>query len=613
MFLNHFANDYLRWMDATPTTHGQCRMRRTAEPEPPLPASDGRGTVRSLPIWKPRVPTKSYHRPLFLLVLAALLPLVVLSALLGGAWLREEQSAMEASAVAMADRLSALVDRELSAQMDALKVVAASPLLDGLAAGRELDAAAFFEYAERVQSALPLWTTIVLSDREGNRLVDAPFLVGGTPGKVLEMDSHRRVVDTGKPTVGAILRGPRDQHAFPIRVPVTRNGATVAVLSAVVMPEGFQSLLFGDSLPPGWIAAIVDAEGRMVARAGGDPGMIGQQASGSALRARRAAESGVYDGMSLEGLPTVVAFRMLPAHGWSVHFAMPRDAYLAPVRSALWLAVAGALISLTMAGAFLWLLVRELRLRRREEAAREESLRLEALGRMTGGVAHDVANLLTIVMSSIAVIRSRLNDPERVTRVLTETETAVARGQALMRQMAAFGRRSVYEPVPFLLQERKASLEALLARSAGSAVDTALIVPDDLWSIMADPDAMEVALLNLAVNARDAMPDGGTLTVTAENRTLSGRRGGETGLTGDFVALAVRDTGTGIPPEHLRRIFEPFFTTKPAGQGTGLGLSQVFGFARQSGGTVTVTSTVGAGTTVTLYLPRASEGASATD
>ncbi|KAA0686600.1 sensor histidine kinase [Azospirillum brasilense] len=554
------------------------------------------------------MPSKSHHRPLVLLLLAALLPLVVLSAVLGGAWLRGQQSAMEANAIALVDRLSALVNRELSAQMDALKAMAASPQLDGLAVGGEVDAVAFFEYAERVQGALPLWTTIVLSDVQGNRLVDAPFLVGGVRGKVLDLDSHRRVVETGKPVVGTILRGPRGSHAFPIRVPVTRNGAPVAVLSAVVMPEGFQSLLFGNSLPPGWIAAVIDAEGRVVARAGGEPDMIGRQASENALRARRAAGSGVYDGMSLEGTPTVVAFRKLPDYGWSVHFAIPRDAYRAPVSNALWLAGAGALASLTMAGAFLWLFARELRLRRRQEAAREESLRLEALGRMTGGVAHDIANLLTVVMSGIAVIRSRPNDPARITRVLPEIEGAVARGQSLMRQMAAFGRRSVYEPVPFRLQDRKESLEALLARSAGSAVDTALIVPDNLWPILADPDAMEVALLNLAVNARDAMPDGGTLTIMAENRGLPGRRGDDTGLAGDFVALAVRDTGTGISPEHQRQIFEPFFTTKPEGKGTGLGLSQVFGYARQSGGTVTVTSTVGAGTTVTLYLPRAPAG-----
>ncbi|TWA67039.1 signal transduction histidine kinase [Azospirillum brasilense] len=564
--------------------------------------------MQAPPFRKTRLPSKTHHRPLVLLVLAALLPLVVLSAGLGGAWLRGQQSAMEANAVALVDRLSALLDRELSAQIDALKAVAASPLLDGLATGRDVDAVTFFEYAERVQGALPLWSTIVLSDVEGNRLVDAPFLVGGVRGRVLDIDSHRRVVETGKPAVGTILRGPRGAYAFPIRVPVTRNGAPVAVLSAVVTPEGFQSLLFGNRLPPGWIAAVIDAEGRLVARAGGEPDMIGRRASENALRARRTADSGVYDGMTLEGASTVVAFRTLPDYGWSVHFAIPQDVYRAPVSNAVWLVGVGALASLTLAGAFLWLLAREWRLRRRQEAAREESLRLEALGRMTGGVAHDIANLLTVVMSGIAAIRSRPNDPERVARVLPEIEGAVTRGQALMRQMAAFGRRSVYEPVPFRLQDRKASLEALLVRSAGSAVDTALIVPDDLWSILADPEAMEVALLNLAVNARDAMPDGGTLTILAENRGLPGRRGDDTGLTGDFVALAVRDTGTGVPPEHLRRIFEPFFTTKPEGKGTGLGLSQVFGFARQSGGTVTVTSTVGAGTTVTLYLPRARAG-----
>lgn len=541
-----------------------------------------------------------YHRPLVLLVLAALLPLVVLSAALGVAWLRQQQTVMERNALQQAHRLSTLIDHELNAQIDILRTVAQSPLLDD-----PPDRAAFFDYAQRVQGELPLWTTIVLSDTEGNRLVDAPLLVGGAEGKVVDMKSLTRSVEKRAPVVGGIRRGPRGRAAFAVRTPVVRDGAVVAVVSAVIMPKAFRDLLLDGALPAGWIGAVVDSEGRLVARSGGPSELIGQPASDSALAARARGGEGIYDGASLEGMRTMTAYRVLPDHGWSVHVAIPRSLYLGPLRDALWLVGIGALLSLTLAGVFLWLLIRELRLRRREETAREEGVRLEALGRMTGGVAHDFNNLLGIVMSGAEIIQRKPQDQERVVRYADAILTAVARGQALTRQLAAFGRRSVHEPVRFRLQDRAADLAALLKRTTDSNIDISLTVPDGLWPIHADPNAMEVALINLAVNARDAMPDGGSLSITAENRSLQERRGDGIGLTGDYVALAVRDTGTGIPREHLGHIFEPFYTTKPADKGTGLGLSQVFGFAKQSGGTLTVSSTVGTGTTFTLYLPRA--------
>ncbi|MBP2313585.1 sensor histidine kinase [Azospirillum soli] len=541
-----------------------------------------------------------YHRPLILLVLAALLPLVVLSAVLGVAWLRQQQSAMERNAVQQVHRLSALIEHELNAQIDILRTLAQSPLLDGVP-----DEATFFDYAERVQGELPLWTTIVLSDTEGNRLVDSPKLVAGAPGKVVDMPSLTRAVETRAPAIGSILRGPRGRAAFAIRVPVVRNGAVISVVSAVIMPQAFRNLLLDGALPVGWIGAVVDSEGRLVARSSGSSDLIGQPASDSALAARARGGGGVYEGASLEGTPTVTAYQVLPEHGWSVHVAIPRTLYIAPLRDALWLVGAGVLLSLTLAGTFLWLLIRELRLRRLEEAAREESIRLEALGRMTGGVAHDFNNLLGIVMSGAEIIKRKPQDQERVVRYAEAILTAVTRGQSLTRQLAAFGRRSAHEPVRFRLQDRAADLAALLKRTTDSNIDISLTVPDSLWPIHADPNAMEIALINLAVNARDAMPEGGSLSITAENRSLLERRGDGIGLTGDYVALVVRDTGTGIPAEHLGHIFEPFYTTKPADKGTGLGLSQVFGFAKQSGGTLTVTSTVGVGTTFTLYLPRA--------
>jgi two-component system NtrC family sensor kinase len=180
------------------------------------------------------------------------------------------------------------------------------------------------------------------------------------------------------------------------------------------------------------------------------------------------------------------------------------------------------------------------------------------------------------------------------------------RGQALTRQLLAVGRRSSHEPVSFCLQDLAPDLMAMLQRTLTAEIATRLELDGEIWPVHADPRALEVALINLAVNARDAMPSGGRLTVSARNVELHKGRDEGAGLVGEFVALQVSDTGVGIAEAHLAHVFEPFFTTKAVGKGTGLGLSQVYGFARQSQGAVTARSKLGEGTAITLYLPRAS-------
>ncbi|WP_431856638.1 ATP-binding protein [Azospirillum sp.] len=544
------------------------------------------------------------RRPLVLLVLAALLPLVVLSATLSTAWLMHLQDEMRDGAFEQVDRVAALLDRELAAQIEVLRALAQSPLLDGA-----VDEAAFATLAERVRQGRPLWRRVSLSDPEGNRLVDVPGPVGGRMGKVVEPDSHARIVQTRRPVIGPIVRGPR-HTAFAIRVPVQRGDRLPYVLSAVVMPDGVRGLL-DHGLPPGWVAAVVDSEGLVVATSrGGNPDHIGRKASDGALAARAAAAKGLYDGPNtINGHATKVAYRVLPDSFWSVHVGIPRDMYTAPFVRAVWLLAGGAVLSLLLVASFLWLLAREMRTRRAEEAALEEGRRMEALGRMTGGVAHDFNNLLMIAQGGAESIRNRPHDTERVVRYADAILTAVQRGEALTRQLLAFARRSPQEPVSFLLQDRADELLTLLSRSTRADIAVTLAVPAELWPIFADPDGLEVALVNLAVNARDAMPGGGRLDIDAENVTLAGGRrvaglGGDP-LGGDYVVVRVRDTGTGIRAEDLGRIFEPFYTTKAVGKGTGLGLSQVMGYARQSGGAVTADSRLGEGTTFTLYLPRA--------
>jgi PAS domain S-box-containing protein len=232
-----------------------------------------------------------------------------------------------------------------------------------------------------------------------------------------------------------------------------------------------------------------------------------------------------------------------------------------------------------------------------------QAQKMEAIGQLTGGVAHDFNNLLMVVSGQAQLLRKRLDEDSRALRALDAIETASRRGQDLTRHLLSFARRQRLQPVALSLHERADGLRELLGASIGSAVRLDVDLPAGLWPVEVDPSELELALLNLAVNARDAMPSGGALSIGAHNCVVTA---GEidADMAGDFVAVTVRDTGVGIPPDVLTRVFEPFFTTKEVNKGTGLGLSQVYGFAQQSGGRATIESRLGAGTTITVYLPR---------
>jgi two-component system NtrC family sensor kinase len=236
------------------------------------------------------------------------------------------------------------------------------------------------------------------------------------------------------------------------------------------------------------------------------------------------------------------------------------------------------------------------------EGALRQAQRLEAIGRLTGGVAHDFNNLLMIISGSVQRLRPDISDPKH-TRLLDMVATATQRGESLTRQLLTYSRQQTLTPEVIDLSQRLPELRELLARSLGLGIEIKLDVPEGPCAIRIDPNEFELAILNLAVNAKDAMPSGGTLSIRVKAVTLKGEAS-EENLTGDFVAIRIGDTGHGIPPDVLSRVFEPFFTTKDVGKGTGLGLSQVYGFAKQSGGTATITSTVGRGTAITIYLPR---------
>ncbi|MEH3048276.1 ATP-binding protein [Sphingomonas adhaesiva] len=256
-------------------------------------------------------------------------------------------------------------------------------------------------------------------------------------------------------------------------------------------------------------------------------------------------------------------------------------------------------------------LEQEVETRTAELMVAEEHLRqaqkMEAVGQLTGGLAHDFNNLLTgisgaLEMIQVRVAQGRIGDLDRY---VTAAQGATRRAAALTHRLLAFSRRQTLDPRPTDVNRLVQGMEELIRRTVGPAIAVEVVGAAGLWDALVDPNQLENALLNLCINARDAMPDGGRITIETANRWLDERAAKERDLgEGQYLSLCVTDTGTGMSPEVQARAFDPFYTTKPLGEGTGLGLSMIYGFARQSGGQVRIYSELGQGTTLCIYLPR---------
>jgi signal transduction histidine kinase len=240
--------------------------------------------------------------------------------------------------------------------------------------------------------------------------------------------------------------------------------------------------------------------------------------------------------------------------------------------------------------------------------ALRQSQKMEAVGQLTGGLAHDFNNLLTGITGNLELMRRRITEQRPINeldRHITAAQGAAKRAAALTHRLLAFSRRQTLDPKPTDVSKLIADMDLLIRQSVGPAIEIDVVAPSDLWPVLIDPNQLENAVLNLAINARDAMPKGGSITLEMINSLLDERAAREHDVTpGPYLALRVTDTGSGMPQEVIDRAFDPFFTTKPIGEGTGLGLSMIYGFARQSGGQVHIYSEIDRGTTVSLYLPR---------
>jgi two-component system NtrC family sensor kinase len=475
---------------------------------------------------------------------------------------------------------------------------------------------------QRIAGVMPQVHSIALIGSDGRLLASNEPQALQRGVNFADRDYFEAQADGGIETYVSDLRPPAGQPAADALFDLSRrlqadDGSFRGIIAVALRSHYFDDFYAMIQQAPGNFYALVRSDGVILARYPASLHPMQQLSSQSKLRlsVNRGVTQGLYSVASeIDGRDRRVGFRKLP--GYPVYAIAGIDS--AAIRSEWLQMVGGHLVfglPVTLLLFFaLWVVLRRTK-RLHDEAERRElaedalrqAQRLEAIGQLTGGVAHDFNNLLMIVSGTVQRLR-RYVSGDRETQLLDTITNATQRGESLTRQLLAFSRRQTLQPSVIDLAERLPEIKEMLSRSLRGDIAIRVVVPRRPCSVKVDPNEFELALLNLAFNARDAMPSGGTLTITAKGVLMRGK-GSEDGLSGEFVAIRIADTGTGIPPDVLPRVFEPFFTTKEVGKGTGLGLSQVYGFTRQSGGTASITTSARAGTAVTLFLPRTWETA----
>jgi signal transduction histidine kinase/ActR/RegA family two-component response regulator len=535
-----------------------------------------------------------FRRSLAALGVAAMLPTVVFSAFSVFYLLRVERERVETATLARSQTLMMLVDSQLQRHLAALDVLTSAVYFD------TQDWKSFYGRSQRVLNVNPLWETIVLIDvASDQQLLDlrTPFGLAG-PIDTVHRQGLQAMAASARQTVGPIESNERP--IVWIYAPVLKDGGVKYALAAGLKPQAFQDLLVSLA-QRGSTAAIVDQNGTFVGRTLSFDERVGTPATHYVREAIRAKPGGLYQGTTYEGLKNYTAYHVSPFSGWSAHLAVASATIDSPGRWSFVAAGLAALGGLLLGGFLVILVLRDMAERRRADEMLRQSQKMEAIGQLTGGIAHDFNNLLTAIIGNLDMIRNRAAN-DRLQRLADNALEAARRGAKLSSQLLAFSRSQRMNVSTVDLQQLLNGMSGLLSQSVGPAVHVDVRIANEARFVVSDANQLELALLNLAVNARDAMPNGGALEITARRTTNTGGRL----PAGDYVDLCVADTGVGMSEEVRSRAIEPFFTTKPVGQGTGLGLSQVYGVVRESRGALNVESEPGRGTTVCLTLLAAS-------
>jgi two-component system NtrC family sensor kinase len=469
----------------------------------------------------------------------------------------------------------------------------------------------------RTQDALPQIEAIWVFDKSGRPLVSSTILPVPHDLDNSDRDYFKVQAEQDAGTfIGKTITSKVGNIRFFVvsqRRP-TQDGSFDGIVAISVRPEHFREYYGRISRALADSISLIRSDGEFLARYPSSGNEPLQLTPGNVLlpAIQSSAQSGLITAVSqLDGIKRLIGYRKVP--GYPIYVTTGIET--ANLWRDLWLRM-GQLLAFGLPATLGLFAISLLALRRtrsfhaeverREiaEAALKQAQRLEAVGHLTGGVAHDFNNLLMVVKGNVDRLR-RYPMEERQKRSLDAIETAAGRGASLVRQLLSFSRQQTHEPEIVDLSRYLLDLQDMLRSSLRGDIAIDMRLPTGLWNTKVDLNELELAILNIAVNARDAMPGGGRLLIEAWNLSL--RDPDVVGLQGDFVALSITDTGSGIPEDVLPHVFEPFYTTKAVGKGTGLGLSQVYGFARQSGGTATALAEAGRGTTITLYLPRTLE------
>jgi signal transduction histidine kinase len=545
-----------------------------------------------------RLRKSALARPAALLALCVLAPLAIYAAY--NAWLAldRRQANLTQQSIAGVQALVENIDRQIATGLEDAETLAEAPALDPVD-GRPANLTVFEEVASRTARLHPDWLAVVLLAPDGRWIFSTRPDDDASHRQPEDWASFQRSVSSGQPVVGDIVRGMHGKWGIPLRAPVVRKGKVAYVVTVVINPTAVRQTLSSLRVPGPWVTFVVNSQGHIVARLPDDGGRsLGSVISAQGQAARARGGGGGYRGRLLSGAEAQTFYWMSPQSRWSAHAAIARTVWEAPLRQMLATMLGGFLTCLLLAAVLGVLWLRDYEQRRRQAAAVELATRVDALGRLTGGVAHDFNNLLTVIQGNTDILGRRVKGQAQAERPIAAIRAATERAAKLTRQLLVFARGGPAEPTPVDLTRKVLDLLGSLSQLVGGEVVIETDFEPGLPLVSVDPLQLEAALLNLAANARDAMDGSGMLYLRL-------RRSGE------WVTLSVRDEGPGFDPSILPRVFDPFFTTKPVGQGTGLGLSQVYGLVKGAGGRVEATNAAGGGAVVTLSFPPAEAPAQA--
>ncbi|MDB5775227.1 MAG: putative histidine kinase, hybrid [Herbaspirillum sp.] len=591
---------------------------------------------------------------LLYIVLAVLVPAFIVAAVGIVYVYREEQTAFRKSMRETAHALASLLDKEMTIRETALRALAASPALD------TSDLAAFQKHARAI--ADPSETIIFLSDPQGRQLMNTHMPIGAKNlPQTKSLTEQRRLAGPEALIVSDLYQTPvRGAYSVAVQVPVKRNGVLLYYLGMGALVNQLQSIFSTQKLPSEWLGTIVDRQGTIAARSKDATRLVGQPIS-KVLNARvLQANEGQYDGVNLDGVRVAAFFSRAPVSGWTFIVSVPQTiVHGSAVRAttilcAVWLSFASIAIIAALALArrtsqpiealrnaaeqlgrgepvsdlqsgIVEVDAVSLEMRRASErllrgkAEMEEQVaeavsatarsqrallqaqKLEALGRLTGGIAHDFNNVLQAISTGLHVVRLSGQD-QRSANALDACQRAVKRAAELTGQLAVFGRTQESRLEVCALDEQLKAIRPLLESAIRSDIHLHMALDSHLWPIRIDTLQFELAVLNIVINARDAMPEGGRLEISASNIRIP--HDSELLTAGDYVQLTFADSGFGMDSEVLTMALEPFFTTKAVGKGSGMGLPQAYGFAKQANGALMLESKLGEGTRVVIYMAR---------